>query len=211
MNNLIETKIIFKKLEFHTTWSKKRRGGLRQKETNPFRVQGPCSLAFSRLFPPAIINFKVFSLRRLVGVSFGQGMFRIRFSGSDLISQVISQHPHHYIFESSDCWSSGLISTTGVPSMASIGPTLRKFPFLAKTETRCRPNGLGLSGERVPKKPPSLWRPALRKTRQSQSLRGTALTPFWQSHYPYSPSFDDRKGKILGEGGIISLTDRRVS
>ena len=49
--------------------------------------------------------------------------------------------------------STGLMSTTGVPSMASRGPTCRRFPSIARTVTVWRPNGFGLSGERVAKTP----------------------------------------------------------
>src|SRR5258705_1174626 len=47
------------------------------------------------------------------------------------------------VYESLDCGSTGLISTTGVPSIASIGPTFNLFPATSKTVTRCKPSGLG--------------------------------------------------------------------
>jgi hypothetical protein len=49
----------------------------------------------------------------------------------------------------------GLISMTGVPSIASIGPTLNRSPEISNTFTRCSPTGLGRSGERVAKTPVS--------------------------------------------------------
>ena len=45
------------------------------------------------------------------------------------------------------------MSTTGVPSIASSGPTRNRKPSLSKILTRCRPIGLGLSGDRVPNTP----------------------------------------------------------
>ena len=47
------------------------------------------------------------------------------------------------------------MSATGVPSIASIGPTLIRFPTISRTVTRCNPNGFGLSGDRVEKTPAS--------------------------------------------------------
>src|SRR5712675_1499242 len=47
--------------------------------------------------------------------------------------------------------STGLISTTGVPSIASSGPTLISRPEISSTFTRCSPSGFGRSGERVAK------------------------------------------------------------
>src|SRR5258705_7195032 len=58
-----------------------------------------------------------------------------------------------YHEESADVDSTGLRSTTGVPSIASIGPTLTLVPAISRTVTRCRPNGLGRSGDRVAKTP----------------------------------------------------------
>src|SRR5207247_8630872 len=49
--------------------------------------------------------------------------------------------------------STGLMSTTGVPSMASMGPILRRLPAIDRTVTRWRPSGFGRSGERVAKTP----------------------------------------------------------
>src|SRR5262249_50027137 len=49
--------------------------------------------------------------------------------------------------------STGLMSTTGVPSMASIGPTRRRLPLISRIVTGLRPTGLGRSGERVAKPP----------------------------------------------------------
>ena len=56
-------------------------------------------------------------------------------------------------YASADCRSTGFISTTGVPSMASIGPTFNLFTVISKTATRCRPSGFGLSADRVEKTP----------------------------------------------------------
>ncbi len=47
------------------------------------------------------------------------------------------------------------MSTTGVPSIASIGPILIRFPTISRTVTRCSPSGFGLSGDRVEKTPVS--------------------------------------------------------
>ncbi len=58
---------------------------------------------------------------------------------------------HHY--ESADCGSTGLISITGVPSIASIGPTLNPSAVISITVTRCKPSGFGLMGDRVAKIP----------------------------------------------------------
>src|SRR5580765_434086 len=49
--------------------------------------------------------------------------------------------------------SSGLMSITGVPSIASIGPTRRRFPTIFRTVTGCNPMGFGLSGDLVAKTP----------------------------------------------------------
>ena len=49
----------------------------------------------------------------------------------------------------------GLMSTTGVPSMASMGPMRRRCFSILRTVTRWRPIGLGRSGERVAKTPVS--------------------------------------------------------
>ena len=42
-----------------------------------------------------------------------------------------------------------LISTTGVPSNASIGPIFRRVPSTSRTVTVCSPIGFGRAGERV--------------------------------------------------------------
>lgn len=47
------------------------------------------------------------------------------------------------------------MSTTGVASSASIGPTRSRFPAISLSVTRCNPSGLGRSGERVAKTPVS--------------------------------------------------------
>ena len=46
-------------------------------------------------------------------------------------------------------------STTGVPSIASSGPTRRLVPSIDRIVTRCRPSGFGRCGERVAKTPVS--------------------------------------------------------
>ena len=56
-------------------------------------------------------------------------------------------------YESADWGSTGLISTTGVPSIASIGPTFNLSPEISRTVTRCKPSGFGRSGDRVAKTP----------------------------------------------------------
>jgi len=53
------------------------------------------------------------------------------------------------LYASADWGSTGLISTTGVPSIASIGPTFSLSPAMARTVTRCKPSGFGRSGDRV--------------------------------------------------------------
>src|SRR6266849_9028771 len=55
-------------------------------------------------------------------------------------------------------FSTGLMSTTGVPSMASIAPMRRRLPSIDRTVTGWRPNGFGLSGDRVAKTPVSRLR-----------------------------------------------------
>ena len=45
------------------------------------------------------------------------------------------------------------MSTTGVPSMASIGPMCSRRPSIACTFTVCSPSGFGRSGERVENTP----------------------------------------------------------
>ena len=42
-----------------------------------------------------------------------------------------------------------LISTTGVPSNASIGPIFIRVPLISRTMTGCSPSGFGRAGERV--------------------------------------------------------------
>jgi hypothetical protein len=54
---------------------------------------------------------------------------------------------------SADWVRTGLISTTGVPSIASIGPTFTFFLVISRTVTRCKPSGFGRSGDRVAKTP----------------------------------------------------------
>lgn len=51
--------------------------------------------------------------------------------------------------------SIGLMSTTGVPSTASIGPIRRRFPAIRFTVTGWRPSGFGRSGDRVANTPVS--------------------------------------------------------
>ncbi len=51
--------------------------------------------------------------------------------------------------------STGLMSTTGVPSMASIGATRNRCSATSNTVTRCSPTGLGRSGDRVANTPVS--------------------------------------------------------
>src|SRR5712671_4069961 len=58
---------------------------------------------------------------------------------------------------SADRESTGLISTTGVPSIASNGPTLISRPEISSTRTRCNPSGFGRSGDRVAKTPHSTF------------------------------------------------------
>ena len=50
---------------------------------------------------------------------------------------------------SSTVRSTGLMSTTGVPSSASRGRTCTRVPSTASTSTWCRPIGLGRSADRV--------------------------------------------------------------
>src|SRR6267154_1333169 len=59
--------------------------------------------------------------------------------------------------QSADRESTGLISTTGVPSIASSGPTLISRPEISSTFTRCSPSGFGRSGDRVAKTPHSTF------------------------------------------------------
>ncbi len=59
------------------------------------------------------------------------------------------------IQESGGSESTGFMSMTGVPSMASNGPTLSCRPVTSKTVTRCNPRGLGRSGDRVTNTPVS--------------------------------------------------------
>src|SRR5919197_1445992 len=47
----------------------------------------------------------------------------------------------------------GLMSTTGVPSIASSGSTLSLRSAISRTTTGCRPSGFGRSGDRVAKTP----------------------------------------------------------
>jgi hypothetical protein len=51
--------------------------------------------------------------------------------------------------------STGLISTTGVPSITSIGPIRNRFLPTFRTVTRCSPSGFGRSGDRVANTPAS--------------------------------------------------------
>src|ERR671931_533215 len=45
------------------------------------------------------------------------------------------------------------MSITGVPSIASSGPTVSSWPAIASTMTRCNPSGFGRSDDRVAKTP----------------------------------------------------------
>jgi hypothetical protein len=47
------------------------------------------------------------------------------------------------------------MSTTGVPSIASSGPTFNSRPTISSTVTGCEPSGFGRSGDRVAKTPVS--------------------------------------------------------
>jgi hypothetical protein len=49
------------------------------------------------------------------------------------------------------------MSITGVPSIASNGPILSRFPAISRTVTRCNPIGLGRSGDRVANTPVKGW------------------------------------------------------
>ena len=51
--------------------------------------------------------------------------------------------------------STGLMSTTGVPSIASMGPIRSRFPSISFTTTGWRPRGFGRSGDRVVNTPAS--------------------------------------------------------
>ena len=55
---------------------------------------------------------------------------------------VISDHPSARV-------DADLISTTGVPSNASIGPIFTRVPSSSRTVTGCSPSGFGRAGERV--------------------------------------------------------------
>jgi hypothetical protein len=59
------------------------------------------------------------------------------------------------VHESIDSRSTGFMSATGVPSIASIGPILTRLPTISRTVTRCSPSGFGLSRDRVEKMPVS--------------------------------------------------------
>ena len=52
-------------------------------------------------------------------------------------------------YASAQSTRTGLTSTTGVPSMASIGPIPNRVPEISRTVTRCSPNGFGRCGDRV--------------------------------------------------------------
>ncbi len=49
--------------------------------------------------------------------------------------------------------STGLMSTMGVPSMASIGATRNRCSATSNTMTRCSPRGLGRPGDRIANTP----------------------------------------------------------
>jgi hypothetical protein len=51
--------------------------------------------------------------------------------------------------------SAGLMSTTSVPSIASMGPMRMRRPSMARTVTGWRPSGFGRSGDRVANTPVS--------------------------------------------------------
>src|SRR5258707_1162171 len=51
----------------------------------------------------------------------------------------------------SDDGTTGFMSITGVPSIASMGPRCRRVASMASTLVRCRPMGLGRAGDRVEK------------------------------------------------------------
>jgi len=73
--------------------------------------------------------------------------------------------PPRSVYDSADP-DTGLMSTTGVPSIASIGPTYRRPGFIFKTFTRWSPSGLGRCGDRVENTP---------VTGRDRSFRGWTL------------------------------------
>src|SRR5262249_11712415 len=68
-------------------------------------------------------------------------------------------------------FSTGLRTTAGVPSTASIGPTRKRFPSIARTTTGWSPSGFGRSGDRVAKTPAMGLRGSERGRTRSTSRR----------------------------------------
>ena len=64
-------------------------------------------------------------------------------------------HSERSGYPSAQSTRTGLTSTTGVPSMASIGPIRNRVPEISRTVTRCSPNGFGRCGDRVVNTPAS--------------------------------------------------------
>ena len=75
--------------------------------------------------------------------------------------------------------STGLMSITGVPSIASIGPIRNRDPSISRTTTGCRPRGFGRSGERVAKRRLTDWR---RRAGEPAASRGGPVKPGDDEH-----------------------------
>jgi hypothetical protein len=64
-------------------------------------------------------------------------------------NQAISNWLRSISFQSPARVDADLMSTTGVPSNASIGPIFIRVPSISRTVTGCSPSGFGRAGERV--------------------------------------------------------------
>ncbi len=96
------------------------------------------------------------------------------------------------------------MSTTGVPSIASSGPTFSSRSATSRTVTRCNPRGFGRSGERVAKTPASGTlsspRGCVFKTSRRASCNQVMTMSSSPATIPSSPSRTDAVSSIHASG-----------
>ena len=101
-------------------------------------------------------------------------------------------------------YRTGLMSTTGVPSIASSGPTASSRPSIPSTVTSCRPSGFGRSDERVAKTPvsgrDSSSRGCTWRTLRSASCSHVTRTSRSPARIPWSASATDGSRTIHASG-----------
>jgi hypothetical protein len=107
------------------------------------------------------------------------------------------------------------MSTTGVPSIASSGPTFSLRPAISRTVTRCNPEGFGLSGDMVPKTPVSgrLFTSlgcSVKRSRRASCNQVTTMIS-WPTSIPWCPSTRDGASSIHSSGFFVALAGRRLA